>query len=659
MSTIDLKLIDELKKDPEQFVLIHDIKILIKIIKYAIDKYHNDKPIMSDYTYDILYDYVKENDPKNPIFQEIGAQVMNQDKVKLPYIMGSMEKIKPSHIKELSKWTEKYRGPYVYSDKLDGVSGLLIFDKKLKLYTRGNGIEGTDISNLINYIPNLRELDMSKIKFDNLAVRGEIIMSNEKFSNYEDQFENARNMVSGVVNSKTIKPDIVKDVDFIAYELINPWINNQDKQWSVLKELGFDVVPHFNNLKLNFNNLSTILAERNKLSKYKIDGIIIANNDLPNVRTTSLYPEYAFAFKDPSLLETANVEVLNVEWSISKDGYIKPKLNLVPTKLGGVTISNVTAFNALFVKNNILGQGAIIKLIRSGDVIPHIVEVIKPASNNKPQFPETNYIWNDTGVDIIATEDTLDQQIKEITYFFKKLDIKNIDESTVKKLIDADIFTIPQILNIKKKDLKNVEGFKEKMIDKIYNNIKTRIDTLTIYDLMVASNVFGHGIGSRKIKKIIDTYPDIIKLYRDYANEDIIEMIKSLEGFDTKTAEYFTNGLERFIELFNSLDPDMRKKLRISIKIHIDNNELLNEVNQIDDKFKDKTFVFSGFRNKEWEQLIEKNLGKIGSGISSKVDYLITNQDDIIKGTNSKIIKARELNITILNKEEFIERFLN
>lgn len=661
-SNFDLAaLIDELIEDPETFFKNHNIDILVKIIKYANDKYFNNTRIMSDKIYDLLYDYVKEKDPNNPIFKQVGAEVLSQNKVKLPYIMGSMEKIKPNNSKMLVKWLNEYDGPYVYSDKLDGISGLLTFsNNKFKFYTRGDGTEGTDISNLINYIPIFQNLDLEKLndfikkyKIDSLAVRGEIIMSINKFKKYSKNMANARNMVGGIVNSKTIKPDIVADVDFVVYELINPWINNQSKQWTILESLGFNVVSHFDNLDVKFNNLSTILANRNLLSEYEIDGIIVSNNILPDKRSKSLFPEYAFAFKDPNLLETAEVEVINVEWSISKDGYIKPKLNIVPTKLGGVTISNVTAFNAQFVKNNVLGPGAIISLIRSGDVIPHITGVIQPASTGTPQFPDIPYIWTDTGVDIITTDDTIDQQIKELTFFFKKLDIKNVDESTVRKFIEAGINSIPDILDLKKDDLINVEGFKDKMVTKIFSNISERIKTLTIYDLMIASNVFGHGIGHRKIKKIIDDYPDIIKLYRDYSNEDITNMIKALEGFDTKTAEYFVDGLDRFITLFNHLKPDMRKKLRISIQIHIHDNDIKDDDILDDGPFKDKTFVFSGFRNKSWEQIIESGQGKIGTSISSKVYMLVTTQDDIDKGTNSKIIKATELKITIISKEEF------
>jgi NAD-dependent DNA ligase len=175
-------------------------------------------------------------------------------------------------------------------------------------------------------------------------------------------------------------------------------------------------------------------------------------------------------------------------------------------------------------------------------------------------------------------------------------------------------------------------------------------------DLMHASNTFGHGIGERKLKKIMSVYPDIIKLYQDYDQDDIINKIKEIEGFDIKTAEYFTTGLDNFIDLFNNLTPDMRKKLRLSI---IKFQEEQEEHDNAENKFIDKTIVFSGFRNKEWEKIIESHGGKIGSTISSKTSLLVTTLKDIEEGSNSKIIKANELKIPILTKEQFESQYMN
>lgn len=648
--------IDELISDPTYFILNNDANTLLDIIKYTADKYYNDQAIIPDDVYDLLIDTIKDLDPDNLVLKQIGATVLSKNKVKLKYFMGSMDKIKPSDQSVLSKWLDKYKGPYVYSDKLDGVSGLLIYsNNKFKLYTRGDGLEGTDISNLIKYIPTIVNIDKSKLE-NNMAIRGELIISKSKFDKYADQMANARNMVSGIVNSKTIDINTVADVDFIVYELINPWNKNQQQQWEILSNAGFKVAPYGSNVSVDFTNLSKILEQRKEVSEYEIDGIIISNNILPTKRSTNSNPDYAFAFKDSSLLQTANVEVISVEWSISKDRYIKPTLKLTPTKLSGVTISSVTALHAKYVKDNILGPGAIIELIRSGDVIPKIQKVLKPATSGKPQLPDIEYEWTGSGVDIIATDGGIDHIKKELTFFFKKLEIANVDESTVKKMIDVGIDSINDIIDIKESDLAKVEGFKEKMIQKIYTNITNRIQNLTMLDLMHASNVFGHGIGERKLYKVMESYPDIIKLYTDNSEEEIIDLIKKLDGFDVKTAEYFTTGLDKFIELFNGLKPEMRKQLRLSTYKFIEEQE--NKDNLNNNRFMGKTIVFSGFRNKEWQTLIESNGGKVGTSISSKTTLLITTSEELIDTSNSKVIKAKELNIPILTREQFETEYI-
>lgn len=638
------EVINKINNDPILFLMETDIDTLIDLIKYANDKYYNDIPVISDEIFDMCIDLIKDIDPDNKVLKQIGAKINTKNKIKLPFKMFSMDKIKPTDLNIINKWKTNYNGPYICSDKLDGVSALLLYsNNKLSLYTRGDGYEGADISYLIKYIPSINNLDLT-ILSDELAVRGELIISKENFKKYPDM-ANARNMVSGIVNSKKLNSKVIKDVDFVVYELVNPWLNNQYEQFNKLSNYGFKVVNYINDVDINFNNLSSILLERKLNSIYEVDGIIVSNNILPN-RTTNKNPEYAFAFKDTSLSDSAEIEVIEVEWNISKDGYIKPKLKLKPTKLSGVVISNATAYNAKYIVDNVLGPGAIITLIRSGDVIPKIINIIKPANNNKPQLPNLNYKWTESNVDIIVDNDTIQQKIKELTFFFKKLNIQNIDEAIVSKMIDSGIDNIETIISIKKEDLEQIEGFKEKMIEKIYLNISSRIEKLTLLDLMIASNTFGHGLGEKKLTKIMETIDNIIQLYIDYSEEEIIEKIKNIDGFDIKTAEYFTKGLDNFIELFNKLKPDMRKQLRQSIllfKEQIDNKE-------IDDKFNNKIFVFSGFRNKEWEDIIVSKGGKIGSSISSNTTMLITNELD---NTSAKVIKAKKLNIQVLTKEEF------
>lgn len=647
------KLLKLYLNEPYQFLKDDNIENIIRLIKYADDKYYSKNTnVMTDEEYDLLIDYIKKKDPDNNIFNQIGAPI-KKDKIILPYYMGSMDKIKPTDPKFLEKFKNLYPGPYIYSDKLDGISALFLKSyNKLHLYTRGDGYEGTDISILIDHI-NFG-IDIKKLyeKMNNgVAIRGEIIMSKENFKKYDKEFKNARNLVSGVINSKKLTKHILKDIDFVSYEIINPWITNHLEQFKELKNFKINTVYHDKLSLLEFSNLSNILKDRkhNINNLYEIDGIICSSQNIDKVRSKDRNPIYAFAFKDILENQHADIKVLNVEWNISKDGYIKPVIILEKTDLAGVTISRVTGFNAKYIKDNVIGIGSIVTVIRSGDVIPHITSIKKKSSNNKPLLPTYKYNWTDTNVDIIVDNDTIDQLIKELTYFVKNLNIKNISEQSIKKFIDSDIDSIIKIINITKNDLSNVQGFKETMINKIYDEIELAVNNLTMLQLMTASNLFGHGIAERKIKKLLEEYPNILDLYKKKSNEELLKLLIEIDSYDTITAKHIINGLCNFMKLYDELKPILKKQLLASIKPKIVNNNHI---------FYNKKIIFSGFRNKEWEKYIEDNGGKIVTTISPKIDILVTKQINIDEQKNSKLLKAQELNIKIIAMENFEKKYI-
>jgi DNA ligase (NAD+) len=655
------KLIESYINNPEQFLLNNDLDIIIDIYSYASDKYYNDESILSDKLFDQLKEYIELVDPKNPILEEVGFRT-KINKVKLPFFMGSMDKIKPDNSKALLNYINDYHKPYIYSDKLDGVSGLIYKkDNQLYLYKRGTGVEGSDISKLLDYInisdniTKSRLLDvLNKLDIkDEIAIRGELVMKKEVFDKkYSKLYENARNLVSGATINKKLNKELLKDIDFVAYELVSPWFDDMSKQFKFLEQLKLNVV-HYDKIinDLDFNDLRTKLIDRKKNSLYEVDGIIISSNKIDNIRSKEKYPPYAFAFKDTELSEVREVKVLDVEWNVSKDGYIKPILILEPVFLNGVTISRVTANNAKFIVDNKIGKNTIIKLIRSGDVIPKIVGIVK---HTTALLPDLKYKWNETKVDILIDEEHDQQIISELVFFFEKLKIKYVSEGTVKKLVDIGIDDIIKVFDITKKQLLEAEGIEEKSAEKIYNNIKEAIDNLTILELMVASNSFGHGIGERKIIKVLEKHPDILNLYEKLDENELIDILINLESFDEITATNFVKGLDKFIDIFNELKPSLRKQLRLSLN---DYKKKLEKIKNLDHKIKDKKVIFSGFRNEDLENKIKDNGGKIVSSVSKNTDILITTDNAIKAKSNSKVVKALELKIEILTEDEFIKKY--
>uniref|UniRef100_A0A6C0GZT1 DNA ligase (NAD(+)) n=1 Tax=viral metagenome TaxID=1070528 RepID=A0A6C0GZT1_9ZZZZ len=638
------KYLKDFLKDYQKFIDTQPIYILIELASYAHEQYHLGEGIMSDKLYDDLYDEIKKRDPNNEFLKKVGFEA-KKNKVELPYYMGSMDKLKTSEQDKLDKWKKKFnKYDYLVMDKLDGISGMLMKENKtIKFYTRGNGTVGQDITYLINTIPDLKII--SKLK-DDMVLRGEIIISKQKWKKYESQFSNARNMVSGLVNSKSINTSIMKDIDFVSYEIMKPRMRFSE-QFKYLQKNKINTVYNeiLDKQDLDFEMLDEILIDRREKSEYEVDGIIIMDDSLNEVNDSG-NPDFAFAFKDASEKLTAEVKVNDVEWNVSKDGYIKPKLILEPTKLSGVIISNATAFNAKYIIDNKIGPGSIVKIIRSGDVIPHVLEVIKIA---KVKLPEIEYKWNDTKVDFISIGNKSDEQIiKELTFFSDKMDIANLSEGLITNFVENNIDDIFKIINVTKKELSELDGFKEKLVNKIFDNIQTAMENATLVQFMNATNIFGHNFGHKRLEKVFIKYGNnFIKFMKEHTKEEITKEIIKIDGFDEITSNQFSEYIHEFIKVFEKIPKKYQKNI-------IDNSE----IKKVSEKFKGKKFVFSGFRNKEWEEYIVINGGELVNSISKNTSFLITTKKDLEEGNNSKVVKAKEVGVEIVTKEDFEKKFL-
>ena len=216
MEKIKEKIVSLSKKSNKQLensINKEDLKILHNIKLYLDDIYYNtgENSLFSDYQYDMLKEILSKRDPNYVV--PIGAKIReNENRVKLPYWLGSMDKYKPTDEKEINKWVEKFPSDeYIVEDKLDGVSCLLIIkNSKIKLYTRGDGIIGGDISYLSQYFKSI-----PKNLEEDIVVRGELIINKEIFDKkWSKEFANARNMVSGRIGGKIIREGI-NDINFV------------------------------------------------------------------------------------------------------------------------------------------------------------------------------------------------------------------------------------------------------------------------------------------------------------------------------------------------------------------------------------------------------------------------------------------------------------
>ena len=623
--------IDLLLNNPINFLKTKTKKDIVSFLQLCDTAFFNtNKTLLNDDMYDLVKDYLKKIDPKNNYFKRVGAD--EETKIKLPFWMGSLDKIKDDE-KAINTWKKKYNSSSIISDKLDGISCLFYKNNDdIKIFTRGNGTEGQDISHLKNYItfPNITE--------NNFAIRGELIISRTNWEKIKDIGSNARNVVAGAIHSKIINKDLMSNIEFLAYDILSPKMKIEDVfNYFTKNNIKCANYTLWNLDNINLQSLSHHLEFRRNESDYEVDGIVVYNNNIHKV-INGKNPKYAFAFKSILTHEQAEVIVTDVEWNVSMHKYMKPIVKFNEVVIAGVKIKQATGFNGKFINSNIIGPGSRIVIIRSGDVIPHILKVLSVSSNGKPKMPELKYKWNDTLIDIILDEDgkNKEQDIKSYTYFMAKLDVGSVKESTIKRLYENGFDTLDKILKIKVEELKQLDGFQEKSAIKIVDNF-AKIKNSDCDILLDASNILGRGFALKKIKLVSEKYPlnkkaEILKLTVD-------DLLK-IDGIGNVNAKQFVENIKNFYEFLDKIEYKCNREI---IK------EDIKDENKVE-ILKDKKILFTGFRNKDWEKLITDSGGKVVTAISKITDYLVVkNKTD----KSGKIDKANELGVKILDMGEF------
>ena len=654
---MSLKDLEKINKDPIKYANQLDIDSLSKLLRKFSDKYYNTgNPIVSDKIFDQMKDVLEERDPKNSFLQEVGAPIKGtKEKVNLPFPMSSLNKIKLGEQKKIDLWNKRYQGPFILSDKLDGASCQLYKDPtgKLFLYSRGDYIIGQNISHLIDSI--FKDNDISKMP-KSCSVRGELIIKKKDFESLESEKKNIRNAVSGLVNAKkSIDKDILSVTKFIGYAVLNPMMKISE-QLEKLNEWGFDTVYYKKVNEIDEDILKDFLTKRRTKSDFDIDGVVCMD-DSKMYKSESGYPDYAFAFK--MLFEdlVVTTEIVRVEWNLTKNEYLKPRIEIKPVILAGnATTTFVTGYNARYIVENEIGPGAVIKIVRSNEVIPKIVEVLKPAK--KIILPDVPYKWtvNDQGeqVDLVLDGYNVNASRKvniEVTInFFKKMGVKFMSEGIINKLADEGYDSIEDILLADDEELMEINGLGEKIVKKIRSEINRAFSEIELATFMAASNLFGRGLAERKIKAILEIYPNL--MLEDWNKKIMKSKILEVEGFQDKLANLFVENYPKFINFFDKIN-EIYDLSRFLEEIDISSTE--ESEDESTSKIANKKIVFTGFRDKELEKSIEKAKGKVSTSVSSKTDIVVI-ADNGEEG--SKVQKARELGKMVIKKSDFIKKYM-
>ena len=374
--------------------------------------YRSGFPIISDQKYDQINSEFAQKNPDHPFVTAVEAEFLVAGKtVALPQKMLSTDKAYSKV--EIQKWLDRILKSAVelnlnpeevqirVTPKLDGYAA---FDDGKKLYTRGDGLKGQDISRAFE-----RGLQVAEGGKRGLGA-GEIVINKEYFEqNLSLDFENSRNIQAAIIAEKNVDPKIQQAINdgacvFFPFALITNWTGKHqvlNAEFEAIVEQIWNAVG------------------------YDVDGVIFEAIDekiKQHLGATRKFHRWQIAFKINDA--AAQVEVLNVIPQTSRTGRVTPVAELVPTKISGATISRVTAHHFNMVKANGIGQGAIVKIVRSGLVIPKIETVITPV---EPQIPsqcpscQTHLIWESDNLVCPNKNDCPAQTENTLIHFFKTL----------------------------------------------------------------------------------------------------------------------------------------------------------------------------------------------------------------------------------------------
>ena len=637
------------------------MNLLIEQITKANISYYKGNPIITDLEYDLLLDKLEKESPNHPLLTKVGNLSSINTGTELPVWMGSLDKMKdhPSKNNGLNNYLKIKNDICIISEKLDGISLLLKFkDKEWSCYTRGNGHIGLDISN--NIIPYLNLDNINKtLLTDGLLIRGELILpkiTNKLISTNK----NLRSIVNGVAMAKNPNIDILKYIHFVAYGLPNKMITPIE-QFDYLEKLNFRIPKHniistkkFINAITFYDYLTDTLINYRKNSDYIIDGIVISYN-IVETQIVGKNPKYSIAFKTTKDSTIKLTTITDIIWNISKDKLLKPVIIISPIDIDGVTINRVTGNNAKYIKDKCLGVGSKILVIRSGDVIPKIHNIIS-TDITKISYPPKHikYNWCKNNIDYIATNINNDGIL--LLHFINSINIKYINEGLVKRLIDSGINTPEKLICATQDSFKNLPNFAEKSSQKIYNSIQNAFNNCEFIDIMVGSNCYGRGLSKKRLQLIINNIglSKIIEYILLNKTSNILQKIDEIKGFGNILKTQFIEGSVRFNEFLENspkIESYCLKKFKESNK----NKNKVSHKHNIG-KLSNVNIVLTGFRDDSLVTSITNIGGNIQSNITKKTNLLIkpTNSNNL----SGKEKQANKLNISIYTKDEFINKFL-
>ena len=690
-----------------------------EILKHNKEYYEDSAPTITDAEYDALKRELKEllgENSTDEILNSVGYKVLSKfEKVEHKQLMISInDGFNEDDIKNFIKKCQNFLGlnendfiPCFLEPKIDGLSFSARYEngKFVLGATRGDGHIGENITENLKAISTFpKEL---KGNFPNiLEVRGEIYMKKTDFENLnsklDKKFSNPRNAASGSLRQLDTKITADRNLQYFSYavgEYSSDFkINSQQELIDSLRNFGLNIASPMklcSSLEEITNFLNHISEIRYNL-EYDIDGVVLKINDwsLQNrLGNVAHHPRWALAYKFPPKQGITKIEKIDIQ--VGRTGALTPVARLTPINIGGVLISNATLHNKDEIERKDIREGDIVKVERAGDVIPQVVEVLKEKRNENIKsfiFPTkcpicgSELIFEDAVVRCSGGINCQAQVIEGLKHFISKnafnidgLGSKQIEkfyeEGRIRDFIDIfklkereteieknynknDLFEFNKLNstteinmdNYPKKPIRYMDGWGDKSVNNLFLSIENAKNiTLDKFLYSLGIRYLGE-IGARLLANhyiSLDNFLNKIKKanQKDLLNNRWTEEYKefiSIDGIGEKTGHFILN----YFEEERNLNRINKLKELINITDYIKNIK--------SNKLEGKSIIFTGtltsMTRQEAKAKAEELGAKVVSSISSKTDIVVVGED-----AGSKLKKAQELNIKILNENNWME----
>lgn len=650
---------------------------LIKILNEASRNYYElDNPTITDQEYDDLYSELENIEKKYPEFirddsptKRVGGKVIDEFfKVTHDVPMMSLADVfSEDEVREFDERIKKIisNPVYVCELKIDGLSVSLLY-KDGKLFrgaTRGNGVVGEDIT---HNVETIKSIPLSISIKDEIEVRGEIYMPKRSFiklneereKNNESLFANPRNAAAGSVRQLDSKIAAKRNLSTFIYHLPNSNkfnIRFHHDALDMMRDLGFTVNSNISvcyNIDDVINYINEWTLKRSELP-YEIDGIVIKVDDLNDqekIGYTARTPKWAVAYKFPA--EEVLTKLTNIEFCVGRTGKITPRADLNPVHVAGSVIRSVTLHNDDYIKEKDIMINDTVAIHKAGDVIPEVVRVIKERRTGD-EIPfemisncpicGSNLIRRENEAAYYCLNDMCDARKIEGLIHYASRDTMNIDgfgEAIIEDFYNMGYLKrIPDFYTLykHKDELKELEGFGEKSINNLLDSIEKSKEN-SLEQLLFALGIRHMG---KKVAKVIASHYRNIDSIIEASFSDIASIPNIGEIIAKSIRDYFDN--EENIAVIDDL-----KSLGMNMD-YLGKELVMNEI------FQDKTFVLTGSLEKlsrnEATNMIESRGGKVTNSVTKKTDIVVVGKDP-----GSKYDKAKELNITIWNEDELMNK---